>query len=68
MTINIMKINLLISINHSLAVEKLNNELDERSSKLSGSMLTAELIKINFFTPYGHTYLMIEIRFKTKEC
>jgi hypothetical protein len=56
-TINMIRINPLILINYSPAVEKLNNELNENIS-------IAELIKINFFTPHSHAYLMIEIRFK----
>jgi hypothetical protein len=59
-----MRINPLISVNHSLGVKKLNNGLNERPSKLSGNMPIAELIKINFSTPHNHTYLMIEIKLK----
>jgi hypothetical protein len=65
--INMMKINFFISVNHSLAVEKLDNGLDGRLSKLSGNISTAELIKINFSTPYNYTYLIIEVRFKIRE-
>jgi hypothetical protein len=65
--INIIKINSLISINHPLAVEELDNGLNEYLSKLNENILTAELIKINFSTPYNHIYLIIEIRFKIKE-
>jgi hypothetical protein len=64
MIIDMMKINFLISTNYSSAVEKLNNGLDERLFKLSEDILTAELIKINFFTPHGYVYLIIKIRFK----
>jgi hypothetical protein len=67
MIINIIKVNFFISVNHSLAVEKLNNGLNERLSKLSGSISTVKLIKINFSTPYDYAYLMIEVRFKTGE-
>jgi hypothetical protein len=65
--INIIKINFFILINYFPAVEKLNNGLNEYSSKLNGDMFTTELIKINFFTPHDHIYLMIEIKFKIRE-
>jgi hypothetical protein len=67
MTINIIKINLFISVNHSPAVEKLNNGLNERSFKLNENRFIAELIKINFFMFHDHIYLIIEIRFKIKD-
>jgi uncharacterized protein YkvS len=63
-----MKINSLISVNHSFAVEKLDNGLDGRLFKLNENIFIVKLIKINFFTPYSHIYLMIEIRFKIREC
>jgi hypothetical protein len=65
--INIIRINFFILINHSLAVEELGNGLNGRLSKLSGNISTAELIKINFFTPHGYAYLMIEVRLKIRE-
>jgi hypothetical protein len=65
--IDMMRINLFILANHSLAVEELNNGLDGRSLKLNGNIFIAELIKINLFTPHGHTYLIIEVRFKIGE-
>jgi hypothetical protein len=66
-TINMMRINSFILINHLLAAEELDNGLNGRPSKLSENMLTAELTKINFFTPHDHIYLMIEVRFKIEE-
>jgi hypothetical protein len=66
-TINIIRINLLILINYSLAVKKLDNGLNERLFKLNGNISTAKLIKINLFTPHNHIYLMIEIKFKIRE-
>jgi hypothetical protein len=62
-----MKIIFFILINYFLAVEKLDNGLDGRLSKLNGNMFTVGLTKINFFTPYGHIYLMIEVRLKIRE-
>jgi hypothetical protein len=62
-----MKINLFISINHPPAVEKLDNGLSERLSKLNGNIFIVKLIKINFSTPYNHTYLIIKIRFKIEK-
>jgi hypothetical protein len=59
-----MKINSFILTNHPPAVEKLNNGLDGRPSKLSENMSTAELIKINFSTFYSYIYLIIEVKFK----
>jgi hypothetical protein len=67
MTINIIKINLFISVNHSPAVEKLNNGLNGRSFKLSENIFIAELIIINFLTFHDHIYLIIEIRFKIRD-
>jgi hypothetical protein len=66
-TIDIMRINFLILINHPLAVEELDNGLDGRPFKLNESIFIAELIKINFSTPYSYIYLMIEVRFKIGE-
>jgi hypothetical protein len=66
--IDIMKINFLILVNHFFAVEELGNGLNGYSFKLSGNIFIVGLIKINFFTPYGYIYLMIEIRFKIGEC
>jgi hypothetical protein len=65
--IDMMRINFLILVNYSLAVEELDNGLNGYSFKLSGSIFIAKLIKINFFTPYGYIYLIIEVRFKIKE-
>jgi hypothetical protein len=65
--INIMKINFFISINHPPAVEKLDNGLNERSSKLNESIPTAELIKINLSISHNYAYLIIEIRFKIED-
>jgi hypothetical protein len=65
--INMIKINFLILANYSFAVEKLDNGLDGRLFKLSGNILIAELIKINFFTPHNYIYLMIEVRLKIEE-
>jgi hypothetical protein len=65
--INMIRINFLISANYLLVVEKLNNGLNGRLFKLSGSMPIVELIKINLFTSYNHIYLMIEVKFKTGE-
>jgi hypothetical protein len=59
-----IKINPFISINYPPAVDELNNGLDGNPPKLSESIFTVELIKINFSTPYGYIYLMIEMRFK----
>jgi hypothetical protein len=64
--INIIKINPFISTNYLPAVEKLDNELNGRSSKLNENIFIAELTKINFFTSYDHIYLIIKIRFKLK--
>jgi hypothetical protein len=61
-----MKMNLFILVNYFPAVEKLNNGLDGYSSKLSENIFTAELIKINLFTSYSHTNLIIEIKFKIR--
>jgi hypothetical protein len=66
-TINMIKINSLILINPSLAVEELGNGLNGYLFKLSENIFTAKLIKINFFTPYNYIYLIIEVRFKIKE-
>jgi hypothetical protein len=66
-TINIIKINPLISANHSPAFKKLNNGLNGRLFKLNENIFTAKLIKTNFFTSYGHPYLMIEVRFKIRK-
>jgi hypothetical protein len=66
--INIMKINSFISANHFFAVEKLDNGLNGCSFKLNENIFTVGLIKINFFTPYGYIYLMIEVRLKIGEC
>jgi hypothetical protein len=66
-TINMIKINFLILINHSFAVEELDNGLDRYSFKLSENIFTAGLIKINFSTPYNYIYLIIEVRFKIEE-
>jgi hypothetical protein len=65
-TINIIRINLLILINYSLAVKKLDNGLNERLFKLNGNISTAKLIKINFSTPHDYIYLIIEIGSKLK--
>jgi hypothetical protein len=62
-----MKINFLISANYSSAVKELDNGLNERLFKLNGDIFIAELIKINFFTPYDYIYLMIEVRLKIRE-
>jgi hypothetical protein len=62
--IDMMRVNFLILINHSLAVEKLDNGLNGRLFKLSEDIFIIGLIKINFFTPYNYTYLMIKVRFK----
>jgi hypothetical protein len=62
-----MKINFLISINYFLAVEKLDNGLNGRLSKLNGNIFIVKLIKTNFFTPYGYIYLIIEVRLKIGE-
>jgi hypothetical protein len=62
--IDIMKVNLFILINYLSAVEKLDNGLDGRLFKLNENISIAELIKINFSTPYGHAYLIIEVRLK----
>jgi hypothetical protein len=59
-----IKINPFILINYPPAVEKLNNGLNGRSFKLNENIFIAELIKINFFTPYNYVYLIIKIRFK----
>jgi hypothetical protein len=67
MIINIMKINSFTSVNYLLAVEELGNGLNGRLFKLNENTSTAELIKINFSTPYDYIYLMIEIRFKIKK-
>jgi hypothetical protein len=55
-----IKVNFLISANHLLAVEELNNGLN-------GNISTAEFTKINLSTPHSHIYLIIEVRFKTEE-
>jgi hypothetical protein len=65
--IKIIKVNSFISANHSPVVEELGNGLDGYSFKLSGNISTAGLIKINLSTPYGHTYLIIEVRLKIRE-
>jgi hypothetical protein len=62
-----MKINSFILVNYFLAVEKLDNGLDGYLFKLNENIFIAKLIKINFFTPYNHTYLMIEVRLKIGE-
>jgi hypothetical protein len=62
-----MKINLFILANYLSAVENLDNGLDGRLFKLSGDIFIAELIKINFFTPHNHIYLIIEVRLKIEE-
>jgi hypothetical protein len=67
MTINIMKVNFFISINHSPAVEKLNNGLNGYSFKLNENISTVKLIKINLFTSYNHAYLIIEIKLKIRD-
>jgi hypothetical protein len=59
-----MRINSLISVNYSFAVEELDNGLNGRLFKLNENMSIAELIKINFSTPHSHTYLIIEVRLK----
>jgi hypothetical protein len=65
--INIIRINFFISINYSLAVEKLDNGLDGRLFKLSENISIVKLIKTNFSTPHGYIYLIIEVRFKIEE-
>jgi hypothetical protein len=65
--IDMIKINFFILINYFLAVEELDNGLDGYSFKLNKNIFIAKLIKINFFTPYDYTYLMIEVRFKIRE-
>jgi hypothetical protein len=65
--INIIKINSFILINYPPAVKELDNELNEYLFKLSGNISTAELIKINFSTPHGYIYLIIEVRLKIGE-
>jgi hypothetical protein len=67
MIINIIKINPFISTNYLPAVEKLDNELNGRSSKLNENIFTAKLIKINFSTPYNYVYLIIEVKFKIED-
>jgi hypothetical protein len=62
--IDIIRINSFILTNHSPAVEKLNNGLDERLFKLNKNIPTAELIKINLFIYYSHVYLIIEVKLK----
>jgi hypothetical protein len=62
--INIMKINLFISINYFPAVKKLNNGLDGRLFKLSEDIFIVKLIKIKFSTLYSYAYLIIKVRFK----
>jgi hypothetical protein len=62
-----MRVNFLILINYSLAVEKLDNGLDGRSFKLNGNISIVKLIKINFSISYNYIYLMIEVRFKIGE-
>jgi hypothetical protein len=44
MIVNMIKINHFILANHPPAVEKLNNGLDGRLSKLNEDIFTAELI------------------------
>jgi uncharacterized protein YkvS len=63
-TIDIIKVNPFISVNHFSVVEKLNNGLNGRLFKLNENISIVKLIKINFFTSYGHIYLMIEVKFK----
>jgi uncharacterized protein YkvS len=67
MIINIIKINFFILANYPPAVEKLNNGLDGRLFKLNENIFIVKLIKINFFTFYGYTYLIIEVRFKIRD-
>jgi hypothetical protein len=62
--INILKVNLLILTNHPPAVKELDNGLDGRLFKLNENIFIAKLIKINLFTFYGHTYLIIKVKFK----
>jgi hypothetical protein len=62
-----MRIILFISANHFPAVEKLNNGLNERSSKLNENIFIVKLIKINLFTSHDYIYLMIEIKFKIED-
>jgi hypothetical protein len=64
MIIGIMKINFFISTNYPPAVRELNNGVDGRPFKLNKDIFIVRLIQINFSTPYGHAYLMIEVRFK----
>jgi hypothetical protein len=64
MIINVIRINLFILINYPPAVEKLDNELNERSFKLNENIFIVKLIKINLFISYSHIYLIIEIKFK----
>jgi hypothetical protein len=59
-----IRINSFILANYLLAVEKLNNGLNEYLSKLNEDILTAELIKINFSISYNYVYLIIEVKFK----
>jgi hypothetical protein len=63
-----IKINSFILVNHSLAVEELDNGLDGRLFKLNGNIFIVRLIKINFSTPYNYAYLIIEVRLKIGEC
>jgi hypothetical protein len=67
MTINIMRINFFISANHSSAVKKLDNGLDEYLFKLSESIFTVKFIKKNFSTFHDYIYLIIEVRFKIRD-
>jgi hypothetical protein len=67
MTINIIKVNPFILVNYPPAVKKLDNGLNGRPSKLNESIFIAELIKINFFTLYGHAYLIIKFKFKIED-
>jgi hypothetical protein len=62
-----MRINFLISTNHPLAVEELDNGLNGRLFKLNGNIFTVKLIKINLSTPHNYIYLIIEVRFKIRE-
>jgi hypothetical protein len=65
--INVIKVNFLILVNYFPAVEELDNGLNGRLFKLNEGILTVELIKINFFTPYSYIYLIIEVRLKIGE-
>jgi hypothetical protein len=65
--INIIRINLFILINYLLAVEELDNGLNEYPSKLNENISTAELIKTNLSTPHDYAYLIIEIRLKIEK-